>query len=516
MKDTPANLSVRAGRSVEFGNCRLAFCCGTRALLFFAAVLAAGAAAARADVLTLENAIRLALENNRSIKVDNFSRAIARANLLASYGAFEPAIGFGRSYNQTYSASFATTDTGFLPVSTFLQADNYNASFGGLTPWGLQYSLGGTATNQRGPYNGFTNNFLTFAGVQVRQPLLRGFGFGANLLGVRVARADRRISEWQYRQTVIDTVTNVTVAYSNLVAAHEVLRIARKSRDLAAGLLAENQRRAQVGSMSENDVTSARARTALREEAILFATQAVRDSDNQLRLLMGEAAFGVDGPFLEVAAPAAPDIVARPAEDLKQAYELRPDYQQARLGMDKSRYNAAAARNQMLPQVDFVGSYGYTGLDQDFAESRRLVADRDHRAFSAGVTVSIPLTLMQGRGQARAAKLQYRQAEANVKQLEESIAMTIASAAGQIDTTAKRVAAASAAVALTQQSLDEEIKKLRAGVSSTFNVLYIQDQLAGAENSYIQAQADQRRAAAAYERETGTTLQRNQITLSER
>ncbi len=480
------------------------------------AVLALAGAAARAEILTLENAVRLALANNRSIKVDNYSRAIARANLLSAYGQFEPALGFERSYSQTYSASFANTDTGFLPVSTFIQSDNYSLSLGGLMPWGTQYTLTGTAANQRGPYNGFTNNFLTFGGVQVRQPLLRGFGLSANLLGVRVARADRRISEWQYRQTVIDTVTNVTVAYSNLVAAHEVLRIATKSRDLAANLLAENERRAQVGSMSANDVTSARARTALREEAILFAARSVRDTDNQLRLLMGEEAFPNDGPLLDVAAPAPPDLTVQPAEDLKKAYALRPDFQQARLGVDKSRYNAAAARSQMLPQVDFVGSYGYTGLDQSFAQSRRLVSDQDHRAFSAGVVVSVPLTLMQGRGRARAARLQYRQAEADVKRLEENIALSVAAAAGQIDTTAQRVAAARAAVTLTQQSLDEEIKKLRAGVSSTFNVLYIQDQLAGAENSFIQAQADQRRAAAVYEHETGTTLERNQIKLTER
>ena len=479
-------------------------------------VALAGPPAARAEVLTQENAIRLALENNRSVKVDNYSRAIARANLLAAYGEFEPAVGFQRSYTQTYSASFSNTDTGFLPVSTFIQSDNYSLSLGGLMPWGLQYTLAGTAANQRGAYNGFTNNFLTFAGVQVRQPLLRGFGPGANLLGVRVARADRRISEWQYRQTVIDTVTNTMIAYSNLVAAHDILRIARKSRDLAANLLAENERRAQVGSMSANDVTSARARTALREEAILFADRAVRDSDNQLRLLMGEDAFPNDGPLLEVAAPPTAEPVVQPTEDLKHAYELRPDFQQARLGMDKSRYNSAAARNQLLPQVDFVGSYGYSGLDQNFAESRHLVSDRDHRAFSAGLVVSVPLTLMQGRGRARAARLQYRQAEADVKRLEENIALAVAAAAGQIDTTARRVAATRAALALTQQSLDEEIKKLRAGVSSTFNVLYIQDQLAGAENSYIRAQADQRSAAALYEHETGTTLQVNQVKLSER
>jgi outer membrane protein len=124
-------------------------------------------------------------------------------------------------------------------------------------PWGLQYSIGGTSQNQRGNYNAFTNNFMTFGGLQVTQPLLRGFGFSGSSanLGLRVAKANRAISEWQYRQTVIDTITNVVVAYSNLAAADASLRTAQRTRDLAAGLVAENEKRFKVGSMSENDVT---------------------------------------------------------------------------------------------------------------------------------------------------------------------------------------------------------------------------------------------------------------------
>ena len=96
------------------------------------------------------------------------SRAAAKADLLAAYGAFDPALNLGRSYTQTYSASFASTGTGFIPITTFIQADNYSLSVGGLMPWGLQYSLGGSSQNQRGAYNGFTDNFLTFGGLRSR------------------------------------------------------------------------------------------------------------------------------------------------------------------------------------------------------------------------------------------------------------------------------------------------------------------------------------------------------------
>jgi outer membrane protein TolC len=166
----------------------------------------------------------------------------------------------------------------------------------------------------------------------------------------------------------------------------------------------------------------------------------------------------------------------------------------------------AFARNQLLPRVDFVGSYGYSGMDRDFGTARRQVRNQDVRAYSAGVVISIPLTFAEGRGRARAAKLNVDQSEADITRLEQDIAVEVALAAGQIETTQQRVIAAENALRLAEQYLSAEQKKFTAGTSSTFLVIQAQDQLAMAQNSHARALADQRRALAVYEREIGTTL----------
>jgi outer membrane protein len=471
-----------------------------------------------AQPLSLEDAIKLALANNRSIKVDAYSRSIARANLLAAYGGFDPAVNFSRSYSEAYNPSLPSASNGFLPSATLIQSDNYSLALGGATPWGTIYSIGGTSVNQRGSYNAFTNNFLTTGGVTITQPLLRGFGLAgsAATLGVRVAKANRAISDWQFRQTVIDTVTQVIVAYSNLLAAHENLRAARRVRDGAAQLVTENEKRFKVGSVSENDVTSARAQAALYEQGVLQADEGVRESDNQLRQLLGEDAFSNDGPLLTVAPPPLPELAIDPAKDLQKAYDLRPDYQQARLGLTQDRYNEKYARNQMLPQVNFVGSYGYTGLDQSFSVSRQMVRDGDNRAYSAGVEVSIPLTFAQGRGRARAARLQRLKDEAQLRLAEENIALGVATAAGQLETARKSVLAAQNARRLNENLVQAELKRLRAGTGSTFAVLYQQQQLSTADRQYAAALAGQWAAIANYERTIGTTLEDYHITLTDR
>jgi outer membrane protein TolC len=460
--------------------------------------------------LTLERAIELALQNNQRIAVSAYGPQIARANVLAEYGRFDPAIVFERSYGE------AETPGTLLPLAKrpVTQTDNYSLSLDGLAPWGLSYSLGTSAENQRGTFNSFTDNYATFGGVTVTQPLLRGFGFGANLASLRIAKANRGISDWQHRQTVIDVITQVIFAYNNLQQARDNLRIATLSRDLASQLFKENEKRNRVGSIADADVTQARARVATREEALLIYERNARDIENQLRLLIGEKEFSVEGPTIAIVElPPAPPMTVDAAADLKVAYELRPDYQSQRLGVKISRANQALAQNQLLPRLDFIGSYGYGGLDPNFHSARTQIRNEDARVYSVGMQVRLPLTFTEGRGRARAARLTTRQTEADLVRLEEDIAVSVAAAAGQISTTQQRVIAARQALELQQRVLADEQKKFKAGSGDTRFVLQEQEQLAAVESSYVRALADQRRAQANYDSVIGRTLDRFHVTL---
>jgi len=492
----------------------LSFATATLALAARAAgtVPPPAAVGAPETVLTLEDAIRLALANNQRIKVSSYNPQIANANVLASYGHFDPSFNFARSYGETETPG-TITPPGVRPLT---KTDDYSLTLDGLMPWGLVYSIGGNAVNQRGTFNGFTDSYATFGGVTVTQPVLRGFGFGANLADLRIAKANRGISNWQHRLTVIDTVTNVIVVYNNLQEARDSVRIAQLSHDNAAQLLDENEKRHKVGDISDADVTQARARVANREETILLAERSVHDVENQLRLLIGEKHIPLDGPTIVTAVLApAPDTAVDLATDLKAAYDHRPDYQAARLGVTINRASNSAAWNALLPRLDFVGSYGYGGLDPNFQTARTQVRNEDARVYSIGMVVSVPLTFAEGRGRARAAKLTLRQSEADLVRLETDIALSVTAAAGQIETTKQRVVATRLAFQLQSEVLVNEQKKYKAGTNgtSTFFVLQEQETLAIVQDDYAHALADQRRAAATYDRELGRTLEQYHLTI---
>jgi outer membrane protein len=129
--------------------------------------------------------------------------------------------------------------------------------------------------------------------------------------------------------------------------------------------------------------------------------------------------------------------------------------------------------------------------------------------------VTIPITNAVGRGNLRAARLTRRQAEENLQRLSADIAVAVAAADGQIETTRKRVVSDKEAFELAKQALDAEEKKKKAGTSTTLQVQQVQANLASVEFNLSAAIASERQAVANYDATLGTTLERYQIKLTD-
>src|SRR4051812_5067819 len=382
------------------------------------------------EKITLDEAIHRALEKNYSIKFNGFFSSMAAARVTEAFGKFDPVINGSYTYSESFNPALADATTGIRPPQSFSKTDTGDLSFSGLLPWGMTYRLGASTTNTRGTFNNYADNYDSFAGISGTQPLLRNFGFGPTLASIRIAQINRNISQWQFRNSVINTVTDVIFAYHDLNFAYANLRSAIRSKELALQLLEENRKRFKVGDMSQYEVTSAESRAASRDEAILIAQRTVEVAENRLKQLISDdkttnllqLRLSITPP------PPSPIVVVDPAADFHIALEKRPDYQEAKLGLKRDTVSARLARNQMLPRVDLVGSYGYNGYDADLSVSRRQINNEDYRAYSWGVVVSVPLTFTTERGRYRAAKLQQRQSETELDLTEQQIVVLVGNA----------------------------------------------------------------------------------------
>jgi outer membrane protein TolC len=226
----------------------------------------------------------------------------------------------------------------------------------------------------------------------------------------------------------------------------------------------------------------------------------------------------------------------QPVEELVQeAFQRRPELEQAVLTLRNDEITLKGARNALLPNFDIfgylagqgiagsvnknlnpaycggvcpTGSNGYgTALDHAFNNSA------PDKGIGFNLTISIGNKTAQSV-QARSL-MEYRQAELRLEQLYTQIRMQVVNAQFALMNDRAQVQASIAARDFQQQSVDAEIKKLHLGASTSANVLLQERNLATAENSLIAANANYARDRAGLYQTLATTLQHYGINLSE-
>ena len=451
--------------------------------------------------LTLRKAIQLAIENNLAIKVAEFNPDVASALVTAELGVFDPALNI--------SASHAVDNT---TTSQEIQTGNFGIGIGGKSIYGTDYQLG--LSNIATHYN----RYSTGAQFSLTQPFLRGFGSDVNLASLRIARNNRQISEWEFKQGIIDVITQTVWVYNELYSALRNYEAAKHSRDLALELCKEEQARAEIGVKIQLDVVTAQSEAASREEAVLLAKNNIENNERLLKQLVTsdtktllEAPVNIQPP--PTAAIGKMDVEA----GLRDALAKRPDYQEALVALQTRHINVVTARNGALPRLDLVGSLSLLGLDtNDIADSLRFLntGTRNPAGLSVGAIFSMPFPNRSGKGRVKAARLLDAQALVTLKQLEQTIIVDVANAAGEVDTAHQRIDSTKEALRLAKDSLAAGEERHKWGSATTFEVLQLQKAMTEAEAALIRAEADYRKALSEYDRQTGTTLLRNAITVT--
>ena len=469
----------------------------------------AGESVSRPGVLhlSLDDAIRMTLAKNFSIEVSRYEPRIARESVTSALGAFDP------NFRVEWSNREDTRRDLFIgPRHTddrlFRQSRALDAGLVGTTPWGLDYDAGLSSF-----WDGET--YETKAGLALTQPLLRGAGFATNLSGVRIARNNVLVSEWELRQRAIDLVTETIRIYNELHFTIENLRVAESSRALAQQTLNDNIKRADIGVMSPLNITTARAEVASREEGVIVATREVKDNENFLKQLVTADLAPMLAIQVEIEPPPSPAFRANVPAGIAEALENRPDYRKAVIGLENRHITLAFRKNQTLPTLDLKGSLELLGFDNDIGTSANRVSGLDRSAWTVGAIFSVPIPNRSARGEANAARLSAAQGLIDLQRIEQQIVVDVDNASGKIISSRQRIASTAEASKLARESLDAGEERLRAGTGTTFEVLELQKRLIEAENAQLRARADYNEAVNTYHSKTGVTLRVHRVSIGD-
>ena len=471
--------------------------------------------------LTLDDAVARALERNIDISVQRLNPELQDLNIARLRNSYKP------TANSTFfQRSQVQPPTSQLNGGTIVTnaTSTYNAGVSQTLPWGGgNYNV--AWNNQKlDTNNAFANFNPTFNSnliATVTQPLLKSFIIDTNRQQLKVTLLNRDISEVQLKGTIAATLAAVRNAYWELLYATQALDVAQQSLDLANKLVADNQARVEVGTMARLDVVQSQAEAASRQQALVQAQGVLRTTELALKRLIVN---GTDDPMWHATlvpvdrptfSPAPLDIEGA----VRTALQTRSDLEAARKTMQGNDITLKFLRNQTLPEVDLIGQYQSQGLGGTqfirsgtglgsrvidtipggYSDALSTLFNRAYPIWQAQVNITYPLGGSQADANYARGKVQRSQAEAQMRSIELQVATDVTNAALQVQTNLDSYKAAQAARDLAEQRLQAEQSRFDVGLSTNFQVVQAQRDLATAQNTELRALLDYRRSQVAYE-----------------
>jgi outer membrane protein TolC len=491
--------------------------------------------------LTLEDAVKLALDRNLDIAVQRLNPEISDLAIATAQSVYNPNLTSTLASQSQTNASTNTITGGVVNSGV----ENAVGTFNGGIQKSLQrgggnfnVTLNNTRNTSTAAINLYNPSYNPIWSGQYTQPLLRGFHTDANRQQLQVTKLNRDVSDVQLTSTITNTLSNVRNAYWDYVFAVQSVEVAQQTLDLANKQVEDNQTRVQVGTMAPIDVVQARAQAASSLQNLVVAQATMRTSELALKRLIVNGTQDpnwnatidpVDRPDFR---PEQVDVDAA----IRKALSQRTDLTIAQKNIQSNDVTLKYLDDQTKPQADLQASYGLSGvggtqivrtgngiggeggtvtqtIPGGYGSALSSMWTTDYPRWVVGVNISYPLGLSSQKAAVARARVQQNQVQAQLKQIELQIATEITNQAITIRSNIERVQAAQAARDLAQQQLDAENSKFAVGMSTNYFVISAQNQLATAQNNELQAILNYRKSLVDFDRLQQTTLQNLNITV---
>jgi len=339
-------------------------------------------------------------------------------------------------------------------------------------------------------------------------PFFRNWGPTVILSGIRLAEKNRETRQWEKQQELLNQMALVTAGYWDLVFAIYNAEVQRLSLESGRNLLRINEIRLKNEVGTEIDVWEARAGVATRENALIRASQAIGlAQDNLARLTRVNQSPDWKIRMIPRDEPHFADYPVDEQKCLAEAFEKRPDMQQARLMRERAEIRRKVARNQRMPRLDFFGQYGITGLGPNTGRAGHNLGTADYDNWSIGLDFSMPIPNTKARAQARQADKLVEGSELLTDKTKDFVTFEIRKAVRDLQTARQSIEVSKARVKAEEEKLRGEMKRQEVGMATIQDVLDYEDRLAAARSGLIGAIVEYNKAIIDLERARGTLFE---------
>jgi outer membrane protein TolC len=378
--------------------------------------------------------------------------------------------------------------------------------------------------------------------VGFNQPLLSGFGRKSNLRFLLVARNNENVSGAIFRTQLQATMLQVENAYWDMAQFQENVKVAQDALTAAQRLYEDSKRQAEVGALAPLDVVSAQSAMAAADRDLVVAKTNIQIQEITLKNLLSKR---ID-PELESAEIVTTDPLPEPRDNdipalqdvLAEAFRSRPDLQVAQMNLLNEQISTKYTANNLLPTGNVFGQYAASGLQGNCVVTARATCNTTGLALgrvvpsgtssaleqmidatfpeeSVGLSLTLPIKNRSAQADNLRAQFEAQQTQINLQALQNQAEIAIRQAMIGLVQGKAQIEAAHQAVALAQQSLDAEQKKLAVGASTFYNVVLRQRDVTTAQYAEIQASDAYAKFLVAMDQARGTMLERNGMTFND-
>ena len=457
--------------------------------------------------VTVQEAILLALENNRSLRVERFNPLIRHTFEEEERAIFDPLVTAGMSASREREKE-PRAGGGFSDETT--SEVNAGAGISKFFSTGTTVGVDVSTDNTRSDVD--ADEHTTRIGLTATQALLRGRGTDLNLASVRQAEIDTRISQYELRGFTEALVAAVEETYWDFALAKREIEIVTESLKVAEQQLSETEVRIKVGKLPEIELAAIQAEVASRREALINARSTLEQTRlSLLRLLNPSGPNLWDREVLLRERPALRDLRLDAVNSHVQvALRMRPDMNQARLDVKRGDLEIVKTKNGLLPRMDFFITLGKTGYADSFGDS---IKDLDGKGYDvlAGITFRYFLGNRDARSRHRRALLSQDQSGEALDNLAQLVQVDVRSAYIEVNRAREQVAATAATRAFREATVRAETEKFRVGKSTSFLVAQAQRDLLVSQIAESRAVANYLKAFIQLYRLEGSLLERRGI-----
>ncbi len=515
--------------------------------------------------ITLDQALRMALESNKDIELSRIDKTESEYNLIGALGAYDPVIS-STSYWLKQITPVASSLGGSATGAVLSKTWNFDPNFSGSNPWGggtYRVDFSNARTSSNNTFITLNPQFPTSLNLQYTQPLWRGLRYDANRHSIEVARKNRSLTDEQFRQKVINILEQTELAYWELVFAYNNLQVQIEAVDIARQQDESNRRQEQQGLLAPIDVVAAQTQLANFELQAYTAQNALTRAEDNLKILIlpDRSAPMWNSALIPVAPDVKPPLIPL-AEAVADALASRPETAQNKISAEINAADTHYFRDLTKPQVDLTASYSRAGLAGEqvpqgpnpFTAGFQPLIDRLN-SLSSGAGLP-PLNLNLGGGSSTppllvgtygqsisnlwagnfpttqvqlrvAIPLRNRTAEANLgrslaegrriknqgEQIKQLIESDVRNAMQLVQSSQLRLNAARVARESAEEQYNSEQRQFRAGTSTLFLVQQRQSSMIVARSQEARAAADLGEAIAAFELATASILREHNIAI---